>query len=214
MTRSSNRFKQHCVVILEILIVIAFVVSISSLHEIIGAHRAFAKAIFTFGWICTTSWYFFRVIGVTLTVIDGNPKNDHNVSIAVLINLIVLHIIFGGMSFMLLWVFNDTKYWSGLPLWDQEWSSLIVLVHMIFTAVLSNGVGFGSYIPINFLTELVYIFVNFTLYLLGLLVISTGVSIAVSNKAKKYERKKKTLSFSEGNVRLHNTHTSEQVCRG
>jgi hypothetical protein len=177
--------------LIEIVILLAFagsVIVLVAFHQLLGNGTTSAKVLLSIGWIPLSTWVGLRIYKLVQITNDGDPRNDGKLVLAKIVALYAIYFMYFGYTFTLLWAFDDTKYWSALPSWGTPYASFYTIVHMTFTSVLSNGVGFGLHIPQTVLSETIYMFSNYVLYALNLLCIGSAVAIIFENKKRAFEK--------------------------
>jgi len=173
-----------------------YCVAIIVANSLTGNGTIFSQVLFFINLWIVVLWSAAQFYLTVHFILDGNPATDVLIGPALITLTYVQYFMTNAMLFFGFWVLSDTVYWSGLPLWSAPHASFIAYANLLFTSELSNGVGFGLYIPLVWQSQLTYAATNFYLYAVNILAIGQAASIIVHNRAMKHKFQRRSRNLS------------------
>jgi len=176
---------------------VVYCVTIVAINSLTGNGTIFSQVLFALNLWIVIVWSATQFYFTVRFILDGNSDNDVAIGPMMITLTYIQYFMTNAMVFFGFWVLNDTVYWSGLPLWTDPHASFIAYANLLFTSELSNGVGFGLYVPLVWQSQLTYAATNFYLYMVNILAIGQAASIIVHNRAVKHQFQKKHKIYSQ-----------------
>jgi len=107
--------------------------------------------------------------------------HDAEITVWGLLDLYVAYLLLGAWSWMVFWVFNKTRFWTGMPASSDAEPIIRTWVRFFYASTLLIGTGgLGGYQPISASTELLTAATITSSTLMTVLLLSVATSILLA----------------------------------